>query len=183
MNKTKAIDYTQLVATIGVVIGIGLVLFEIRENNAVALQQSTATNWTTWNEVYIAEMQPQFASALAKAMENTDELTLSEKVILNSWLYAITGAMHQDTNALSLHGLDAEVAQYLDDLSSDVPLYFGNRFSRDWLQENKYWMHPKIFDAIERELESIPIGSDLDYFDRLGTSNREAPRNSRPTTN
>ena len=69
MNKIKAIDYTQLVATIGVVIGIGLVLFEIRENNSVAFQQSVATNWTTWNEVYIAEMQPQFASTFAKARE------------------------------------------------------------------------------------------------------------------
>jgi len=183
MKITKAIDYTQLVATIGVVIGIGLVLFEIRENNSVALQQSVATNWTTWNEVYIAEMQPQFASTFAKAMENTEELTLSEKVILNSWLYAVTGAMHQDANALNLHGMDEEVAQYLDDLSSEVPLYFGNKFARNWLQENKYWMSPEIFDAIDRELESIPIGSDLEYFDRLGTGNREAPGNSRSTQN
>jgi hypothetical protein len=64
MNRTKAIDYTQLVATIGLVIGIGLVLFEIRENNAVAFQQAVATNWTNWDEVYIAEMQPQFASVV-----------------------------------------------------------------------------------------------------------------------
>jgi hypothetical protein len=183
MNKIKAIDYTQLVATIGVVIGIGLVLFEIRENNSVALQQSVATNWTTWNEVYIAEMQPQFASTFAKAMENTEELTLSEKVILNSWLYAVTGAMHQDVNALSLHGLDELLAQYFDSLSGDIPLYFGNEFARNWLQENKYWMRPDIFDAIDRELESIPIGAGLEYFDRLGTVNRETPMNSRPTQN
>jgi hypothetical protein len=128
-------------------------------------------------------MRPQFASTFAKAMENTDELTLSEKVILNSWLYAVTGAMHQDVNALSLHGLDELLAQYFDSLSGDVPIYFGNEFARNWLQENKYWMRPDIFDAIDRELESIPIGSDLEYFDRLGTGNHEAPKNSRPTQN
>lgn len=175
MNRKNPNDLSQLIATIGVVIGLVLVLLEIRENNAIALQQAVSTNWTNWNEVYIAEMQPEFASAYAKAMENVDELTLAEKVIVNAWLFAVTGAYHQDVIALDSRGTQDDVDYILQALAKDVSVYFGNQFSRSWYWENRHWMRPEIVEVIERELESVPIGADRDHFERLGTDRRSIP--------
>ena len=68
----------------GVVIGLVLVIFEIRENNAIAYQQAVSSNWQNWNEVYSFEMQPEVTAAYEQAMINAGELTLQQKVIMNT---------------------------------------------------------------------------------------------------
>jgi hypothetical protein len=168
MKSEKLSEIVQLAATLGVVVGLGLLIYEIRENNAIAYQQSVATIFSTWSDLTIAEMQPEFADAFSKSMTNAGELTLSEKVILNAWLTTVIGAYHQDIETSYLTGSVDDAEEILSDLAGNVPYLFGNMFSRDWFAANKYWVLGDMVEVIDRELESIPLGSDLEYFDSLG---------------
>ena len=168
MNTEKINDIVQLAATLGVIVGLGLLIYEIRENNAIAYQHSVATNWVNWTEVTIAEMQPGFADVFAKSMTNAGELTLSEKVILNAWLATVLGAYQLEMEISSLTESGDDIELVLSDLAGDVPYFFGNKFSRDWFAANRNWIRDDMIEVIDRELESIPLGSDLKYFDSLG---------------
>jgi hypothetical protein len=168
MKSEKLSEIVQLDATLGVMVGLGLLIYEIRENNAIAYQQSVATNFTTWSDLTIAEMQLEFADAFSKSMTNAGELTLSEKVILNAWLTTTIIVYQQEFETSHLTGSFEDVEQALLDIAGSVPYLFGNKFSRDWYAANRHWIPGDIVEVIDRELESIPLGADLEYFDRLG---------------
>ena len=168
MKSEKLNEIVQLAATLAVMVGVGLLIYEIRENNAIAYQQSVATNFTTWSDLTIAEMQPEFADAFSKSMTKAGELTLSEKVILNAWLTTAILVYEQDVESSYLTGSFDYVEELLLDLAGAVPYQFGNKFSRDWYAANRYWIPGYMVEVIDRELESIPLGADLEYFDRLG---------------
>ena len=55
MKVSNVNDYLQLGAALGVIVGLGLVVYEIRENNAIAWQQAMATGWTNWTELSATE--------------------------------------------------------------------------------------------------------------------------------
>lgn len=59
---------------------------------------------------------------------------------------------------------------YLQSLRDDAPRYFGNTFSRSWLEANLYWMSPAIAQAIVEALTDSPLGSDAAYFEQMGAS-------------
>ena len=168
MKTEKLNEIVQLAATLGVIVGLGLLIYEIRENNAIAYEQSVATTLTNWIDVTIAEMQPEFADAFSKSMTNAGELTLSEKVILNAWLTMVIVAYQQEIESSYLTGSSDDVEELLLEIAGAVPYLFGNKFSRDWYVENRYWIPGDIVKEIDRELASIPLGADLEYFDRLG---------------
>jgi hypothetical protein len=126
------------------------------------------TNWVNWTEVTIAEMQPEFADAFAKSMTDTGELTLSDKVILNAWLATVVGAYQQGIETSELTGSIEDVEEIKSEIIDDIPYLFGNKFSRDWYAANRYWMNEDIIEVIDRELESVPLGADLNYFNSLG---------------
>jgi hypothetical protein len=100
-------------------------------------------------------------------MTNLDDLTLEEKIDLDLRLQVYVCAFHHDCTVLYWDN-SAELAEaVLGGLVGDVPIMFGSRFSRAWLQENKYWMNTDIVAAIERGLKDVPIGSDLEYYRKI----------------
>ncbi len=165
MKVSNINDYLQLAAALGVIVGLGLVGYEIRENNAIAWQQAMATGWTNWTELSASEFESDLAEARAKAMTNTNDLSLSEMIKLDSWLSAVMAAYEQDYAAIRLSGESPSII--LDDIEDNAPYYFGNQFSRGWYLENKYWLSPEIVQVIDQTLESTPLGSDVDYFNRI----------------
>lgn len=86
-------------------------------------------------------------------------------VKLNMWLTARMEGYEQDYSSLALSGLTTE--NVLLTLSNDVPYYFGNKFTRGWYEENKYWLSPEITSVIDKKLETTAFGSDLEFFDRI----------------
>ncbi len=75
MKSEKLSEIVQLAATLGVVVGLGLLIYEIRENNAIAYQQSVATIFSTWSDLTIAEMQPEFADASTRNPKSSPAVT------------------------------------------------------------------------------------------------------------
>ena len=59
------------------------------------------------------------------------------------------------------------LASLLEQFAGDVPIYFGNRFSQGWYLENRYWLRPYVQHILDEYIESTPLGSGLDYYNRI----------------
>jgi hypothetical protein len=101
-------------------------------------------------------------------MTHPEELTLAEKIDLDLYFENYVSVYaHNVVSSYSL-GFEPEELEWMaDEIAEDAPKHFGSRWSRAWLVENKDWITPEVFEAIERGLEDVPVGSDLDYFKRL----------------
>ena len=159
MNNSGIYDRLQLVATFGVIVSLVLVVYEIRENNAIAYQQAISGNWQNWTSLSGAQLQSDVADVLAKSMTKPDDLTVAETLKLNFWLNAHMTAWEQDLATAKLTGRDTQ--PYIIDFAHEAPWYFGNKITRAWYFENRYWLSPEYVKAIDQALEGSPLGSDL----------------------
>jgi hypothetical protein len=165
LNISEINDRLQLAATVGVIIGLGLVVYEIRENNAIAYQQAVSGSWQNWTDLSGAQLQSDIADIFAKSMTNPDDVTLAETVKLGFWLGAHMNAWEQDLRTVKLSGGDP--TGWVTAMSKDAAWYFGNKITRGWYSENKYWLSPEYVQAIDQALEKYPLGSDLESFERI----------------
>jgi hypothetical protein len=167
MKLSSLNEYIQTAAALGAILGLIIVGFEIRQSNRIATQQAVSNNWSNWIASSIAEIESGVSKTRAKSMANPDDLTLEEKINLDLLLQTYVYAFHHDYTVL-YWGDSSDLAEaVLGELVSDVPIMFGSRFSRAWLQENMHWMNPDIIAAIEQGLKDAPIGSDLEYYRRI----------------
>lgn len=165
MKLSNLNDYLQLAASVGVIIGLGLVAYEIRENNAIAYQQAVSSNWQNWTVLGAAEFESSVSEIIAKSMSKPEEVSLAEMVKLNFWLSAQMTAWEQDLATIRLAG--DPTTGVVEELVEEVPVLFGNRLTRGWYMENKYWLSPEYIEAIDSALESLSVGSDLALYERI----------------
>ena len=160
-------EYIQTAAALGAILGLIIVGFELRQSNRIATQQAVSNNWSNWISSTIAEIESGVSKTRAKSMTNPDDLTLEEKINLDLLLQAYVYTYHHDYEVLYWDNSSELAEAVLEELVRDVPIMFGSRFSRAWLQENKHWMNTDIVTAIERGLKDAPVGSDLEYYRRI----------------
>ena len=165
MNISKINERLQLAATIGVIVSLGLVVYEIRENNAIAYQQAISEDWQNWTELSGAQLQSDIAEILAKSMTNPDDLTVAETVKLNFWLNAHINAWEHDLATAKLSGRDPK--DLVEAFARETAWYFGNKITRGWYSENKYSLSPEYVEAIDQTLDKYPLGSDLESIERI----------------
>ena len=161
-------EYLQLGAAFGVIAGLVLLVYEIRENTKISYQQEVSESWSSWVEFSMAEVESGISRDIAKAMTNADELTLEEKLRLDSWLTAQVSIFVRDIDAAFLTG-ERDVRDAVEEMLADVPYIFGNEFTRGWYMENKDWIQPNIVRAIDEKLLSTPLGSDIAYYERISS--------------
>jgi hypothetical protein len=166
MNKSSLNDYLQTAAAVGALIALLAVGYEIRQSNRIALQEATSANWTNWINFMGYKMESGISATLAKSMQNPEELSLTEKIDLDAYLQQFTYVYHHDYAVLGWG--DAKLAEsILVDLQNEAGDIFGSRFSRAWFQENRNWMFPEIAEVIQQEIDENPLGSDMDYYERI----------------
>ena len=162
-------EYLQTLATLGAIVGLLAVAYEIQQSNRVALSESAADNWSQWVSTSAALLESDIAEIRAKAMTSPEELTLAEKIDLDLYLENWINLYSHNIGSALFLGLASEAAviELTEEISNIAPAIFGSSWSRACLVENKDWIYPNIFEAIERGLEGVPIGSDLDYYNRI----------------
>ena len=169
MKLSDLNEYIQTLAALGAIVALVGVGYEIRHSNRIAIQEATSANWTNWVDFMGYKLESGVSKTIAKSMTNPEALTLGDKIDLDSFLQQWLYVYHHDYTVLYSSPDDefANVDTILQDLAMEVPSIFGSRYSRAWFQENRSWMVPEIADVIEREIEKLPIGSDLDYYERI----------------
>ena len=154
MVESKINEWLQILASLGVLIGLLLVAYEIRESNRVATSESVRGIEDCFNQLSIAELETDIIELYVESIEKPGELTAVDKIKLNSYLNTVSGCFQR---WLNMHQLGVARYDGLDTLRDTVDIYFSSAFGRAWFAENKFWMYPNMAEVIESELARIPV--------------------------
>ena len=167
MKLSDMNEHLQTLGTLGAIVGLLVVGYEVRQSNAIAVADSTSAAWTNWTATSTSLMESGFSKTRAKSMTNPDDLTLPEKIDLDFFLQSWVYSYMLDLEAMYVLGEDDFIPFLYEEAALEAPRIFGSRFSRGWLQENRHWIAPDLVSAIESSLKDAPIGSDLEYYERI----------------
>ena len=166
MQISKINSWMQLIASIGVLVGIILVARELEQNNVLAEAETVNDIYKGWENIYQFEYQNDVGSLFIKSIEQPEDLTNSEIMRLDAWLNMIVGVTARQASMYFRYGLAYDPSE---DLVTTAHFYFGGRFARAWFWENEEWLdlEPQVFEIIRREIEARPADSNFEYLEAI----------------
>jgi hypothetical protein len=170
MRNSRWIDGMQLIASVGVLLGLILVFYEIRQNNELAKADSVRELLVSWQQIAFSEYETNIVDIYIKSVEDPENLTSAEIGKLGAWLnvvmnqYLLTFEMNERGLGYNYRDVDNGPEQ---ELLGGYEIYFGTPFGRSWYLENKSWISPEIIEILDREMAANPVQSGLSYIERI----------------
>ena len=146
MQDSRLIDGMQLIASVGVLVGLILVIYEIRQNNELAKADSVRAMLVSWQQIAFSEYETDLVEIYIESVEDPENLTSAEIGKLSAWLtvvmnqYLLTFEMNE--RGLGYNYRDADFGPE-QELLGGFEGYFGTPFGRSWYLENKNWISPQ----------------------------------------
>jgi len=164
MNYSKLYSRLQLAASIGVIIGLLLLIYEIRENNRIAENQAAIEMNSLYNEWSALMTGESLAKLYVKALEDPDALSRDELLRLH---YAYTTASQVfkthhfllQAGGLSMYPESTLYYDYSNALSGPV--------ARRFVLLNEGDSDSDTSEIIRQAIRDTPSDIRLEYIDSL----------------
>lgn len=158
MNTSKLNERLQIAASLGVLVGLLVVAYEIRQNTTVAQAEHSRAIYSMWVNLSGLELESEVDEALITAIENPEQLTAADKFKLNSWLTAVVSVYDYTVleRNLGVGLIEPAIAE------EDARYYFASQYARDWFEFNKRWINPGTAEIISRVIEESPTAKTYD---------------------
>lgn len=172
MKLSNLNDYLQTLATMGAIVGLLLVGYEVRQSNSIARSQNASASWTNWLDTANSRIDSGIAKTLAKSMTRPEDLSLEEKIDLGfyfeSWIYQYEHDL-SSIYVLSEGGayFQAQLESVQQEVMTEASKTFGSRFSRAWLELNSNWITPGFMELLRAAIDDVPISSGLAYWQSI----------------
>jgi hypothetical protein len=169
MRTETVNNWLSIVANVGVIIGLVLVAYEINQSTRTTRAQMINDHYDRWVTIDLSWQNQDFAAAWAKAMENPDDLTLTEMVQLNGLMWSFFD--HTSTNGrLWDLGVLSESDETLENMIvNGATIFLGNRYAQAWIEENRANISPRAAAILEKALEDLESDATLDSYRRIKT--------------
>jgi hypothetical protein len=163
MDSKQLNDRLQLIASVGVIIGLLMVVYEIRQNSEIARANNFTAILDSWGAFTLTEFESDIGMIFEKSMERPEDLTTAELHKLGSWLQSMVQVwqlqMEMDQGVIK--------DDLLAEIGAEAFYFFGNHATRAWYQKNRYWMSDEMTVVFDQQIANTPVGSDKRYFDEL----------------
>jgi len=155
-------DRLQLIASVGVIIGLIMVAVEIRQSSEIARNDTYVAIIEGWSDLARSEFESDIATIFEKSMESPESLSNAELFRLGTWLqsYVQIWQLQIQMNQGAQFDVEAEVR-------NETFYLFGNHASRAWYVENRYWMPAIVVKVVDEHIANNPVGSDSAYFEAI----------------
>ena len=154
MNSAKLNDWLQIVAAIGVIGGLLLVAYELRQNTEHAISESVRVLYAEYRTIIKSEYESDIAELLVKSIEQPKNLTDAEILKVSAYLTALIGFYDQHHSLYELGVLEYDGLQ---DLEGEVDFILTSKLGRAWFADNRDWMQAEVARTIEQQLEVLPV--------------------------
>ena len=177
MKSSVLAERLQLFASLGVLVGLLLVAYEIRQTNVLAEAEAVLAMQSGWELISISEYETDIGELRAKSINDPESLTEPEVFKLNGWLTAITTQFDRrlelDERGLGYGNAEFDVAR---EIEGAFDYYLNNQFGRAWYIENRGWIDPVITDIWDEKMKDDAPGSEFNYAKRLKDQIRQQSR-------
>ena len=151
-----------LAANLGLLAGLILVALQLNQTSELARAQLINEGNTTESQVWTASMGEDPAAAIAKSFENPSEMTFSDFIVVDAYLWIAMNIFHRDYE-LAREGMfdTTEWQQGIDSLGT---WYLGNAFGRAWWEEEaRELFEPEFVAYIDQHLAK-PSNKDSEFY-------------------
>jgi len=163
-HASKVFNWLQAIGGFGVLAGLLLVAYQIKQNTDLVHAQLNSDAWNEWIAIDASKQGGDFATTLAKSIESPESLTMAEVLELDGYLFTYVDQLSRDRELYELGVFDAPLHILVAESAHD---YFGNKFARVWWEETKWKFRSDVVAAIDKEIPSILINQDIEYFRRI----------------
>jgi len=153
MKLSQANEYLQTIATIGAIVGLLIVGYEIRQSNEFATQQTKSQYWTNWMELASNTLSSDIHTVLAKTLQEPESLTLFEQMKVDDYYWSHLSAWSHGVLTYDYTSSEME-KKILSALELAAPATFLGSYGRTWFEVNKGQLEQPIAEAIERGLRA-----------------------------
>ena len=169
MQRSDWIDGLQIVASVGVLSGLILIAYELRQNSDLAEADAVRELTLSWQRIDMSLVETDIASIRVKSIEEPQNLTSAEIFKMGAWLSVI---VNQYSLEFSMDfrnlGYDYDAPNGTEEsLVGGFEYYFDNRFARAWYLENRFLIEAKIVEIMDHEYETRPIQSSASFTERM----------------
>ena len=164
MQVPKLNEWLNFLASIGVLAGLLLVAYEIRQTNSVVFAEARGNLLSDYQALSMSAYGPEMGGMFLKSIEEPDQLTDEEIFKLSEWLNATMSIYNKQAVLYYQFGWAADPT---DDIEIAVEYYFGGLFARYWYLENKYWMDPNLVEIIDREIAANTVSEVWQFSGRI----------------
>ena len=154
-------------ANIGVLIGLLLVAIEINQANTTARAEMGTSFQDRWVEIDVSWQDAEFAETWAKSLTHPDQLTTSEMLQLNGFMWTFVDHLGNYKMMWDLGIFEPPQETYEQSVIDVADIFFGSRFGRAWYEENKDSFNPAAVKILDEHMEDLGTSTFLDQFQRI----------------
>ena len=163
---SNADRWIQATLTIAVLVGLGLVIWELQQVRTLARAQLTSDSVAINNSIYTSMFGEEAASIVAKACLHPEELTPSEAEILDNYYLANANllarlALHSDRDGIYPEGYWQQNMFYLNPI-------LDSHYGREWLLDLRAGWPPGVLEAARARIEQLgPPTCESQFLERI----------------
>jgi hypothetical protein len=174
MKQEQLNDWLQLLASVGVVIGLIFVALELRENSRIATEQGISAMAGAYSNFLSRLDDPSARAILIRAMEDESELSPEDALHLTSLYLELLNGAEADFVIGESRGLSSDVA-VTNSLSTTI--WISNRHGRAFWENTRIIYTPKFAELIDKGMDGRADGLGINFIEAtgVGASNEPAP--------
>ena len=161
MNTKIISNLAQLVTSVAVLVGLGLVVWELRQTQEIAKAQQATDGFAIFSQRVQAMMGDSSAHSVAKACDEPDSLTTEDMVILNA---VYTETLNNMRQIYTVQLVSGELAIYKwEEWSGNFRIIFATEYGRWWWKTTSWEV--EIKEAGDRFLKEHKFPPCSELFD------------------
>ncbi len=155
MNSGKLNDWLQVAANVGIIAGLVLVGFQLKQNSDLLKTQMMYEESNRAIDIETQVVGELGAEAWAKSITDPKNLSLSEQRVVEALLWSYTEQLRA-THMLAELGLLSD-ADWRQRVESDSAFYLANPYGRTWWRQySKNDSYPAdVVDAVNERLAKV----------------------------
>ena len=167
MDADRVNKWVSWGASIGVLAGIILLAYEINQATLTTRAEIINSYQDRWVTIDLSWQDREIAAALAKALEDPNELTLTEMIQLNGFMWSYFD--HIDSNRLlwTLGILDDRSQTPEQIIYNNAYMFLGNKFSQAWVEENRENLGGRTMEIVDQVLNEVTADETFDSYNRI----------------
>jgi len=175
VQNNKLENWIQLSSTVAVLVGILLVVFQLRQNSELIELQILKDDSNSIIENEVSLLPENIYEIRQKTLDEPDNLTLYEYQVLDAFYWSTGVTRWRGLYDLSERGLVDESA-WMRLVQDDVEWYLANQFGRAWWERvarAESTLPKKLVDYVNATIDNVPDSYMDDVF--MDVRNRMKP--------
>lgn len=165
MKAQQLNDWLQVIATIGVVVGLMFVAMELRESSRMATEQGISAMSGAYSNFLSRLDDPSSREILVRAMDESEELSIQESLHLMSLYLELVNGAEADFVIGESRGLSSDIS-VTNAISTTV--WLSNRHGRAFWQNTRNLYTPEFAALVDQGMDGRANGIAIGFLELIG---------------